>query len=713
MIVGTETAASNLDAALALARLGFRIVPIHTWIDGRCTCDDPACGSPAKHPLTPRGLADATADEGTIRRWWTQAPAANIAIATGAESCVFMVGPDSIQGQQQLGDLASRFGELPLTTCERSGSGGGHQYYAWPADCEPIKNSKNSGGLALDIRGTGGYSICAPSVNRNGRYEWIIPPDRVMPAPAPKWLVAFARDPNGFLAQHGLFQPSPMPTPAVPQANGHANGQPAGSSPTLTLHVAQPPTIIDRARAYLAKTPPAISGQGGHDATFWAACCLVLGFNLSPVDALPLLLEWNDRCVPPWSEKELRHKLDSANQRPGERGKLLGDDRATSTPTAAATIGNGTAAREQQITRLERISTLDLLQNSPRPDWLVEHVLVDQQPAGILGSFKTLKTSIAGDLVISLATATPFLGHFVVPQARRVGAVSGESGRHTLSLLVQRIAKARDVDPYHDLQNLVWSTEIPNLTKGIDLERLRRFILDDALQVCSLDPQYLLLAGAARDAGNAYVMGELLAGLSQVGRDTGCTFVLVHHTSRGSSRARGFEPPELGDSAFAGTAEYLRQWICLGRRSHYEADSGRHELWVSVGGSAGQSGLYALDVQEGRLGADFKGRVWDVAIMRPDEAREGQVAATETAKQVKVDETVERDKMAILAAVEACPDRQGTRTEIRDRCGRNSRGFNFAFAALLRDRELVEFTTTKPSTGKRLWQTYKLAEIGG
>jgi len=143
------------------------------------------------------------------------------------------------------------------------------------------------------------------------------------------------------------------------------------------------------------------------------------------------------------------------------------------------------------------------------------------------------------------------------------------------------------------------------------------------------------------------------------------------------------------------------------------ADSGRHELWVSIGGSAGQSGLYALDVREGRLGADFKGRVWNVEVMRPDNAREGQAVATETAKQKKNDATLERDKKAVLAAVQSCPNRQGTRTEIRVRCGRNSQGFNVAFAALLTDGELVEFTTTKISTGKRLWQTYKLAEIGG
>lgn len=43
-----------------------------------------------------------------------------------------------------------------------------------------------------------------------------------------------------------------------------------------------------RARAYLAKLPPAIAGQGGHDATF-AAVCRLVEFGLSFEQGAPLL----------------------------------------------------------------------------------------------------------------------------------------------------------------------------------------------------------------------------------------------------------------------------------------------------------------------------------------------------------------------------------------------------------------------------------------
>ena len=83
-------------------------------------------------------------------------------------------------------------------------------------------------------------------------------------------------------------------------------------------------TITDRitgARAYLAKLPVAVAGQGGHPATYRVASILANGFDLPWDDAWTLLTEFNARCSPPWSEKELRHKLNDAYVKPHERPK--------------------------------------------------------------------------------------------------------------------------------------------------------------------------------------------------------------------------------------------------------------------------------------------------------------------------------------------------------------------------------------------------------
>ena len=85
---------------------------------------------------------------------------------------------------------------------------------------------------------------------------------------------------------------------------------------------------LERARRYAAKCLPAVSGQHGHDAIFHVACVLVHGFALGEADALALLREFNQRCLPPWSEGELIHKIKSAANAAHllPRGHLLGGE---------------------------------------------------------------------------------------------------------------------------------------------------------------------------------------------------------------------------------------------------------------------------------------------------------------------------------------------------------------------------------------------------
>lgn len=77
------------------------------------------------------------------------------------------------------------------------------------------------------------------------------------------------------------------------------------------------------ARAHIKTMDPAIEGHGGDKQTYMVACRLVLGCDLRPDEALPLMVEYNDRCVPPWTEAALRHKLERADMESGERGYLL------------------------------------------------------------------------------------------------------------------------------------------------------------------------------------------------------------------------------------------------------------------------------------------------------------------------------------------------------------------------------------------------------
>lgn len=92
--------------------------------------------------------------------------------------------------------------------------------------------------------------------------------------------------------------------------------------------------VIERARKYIAKMPPAVSGQDGHGRTFRVACILVMGFGLPEADAMGLMHEYNQGCQPAWSEKELLHKVRCAGKQTGERGYLrnVGPDRWQDVP---------------------------------------------------------------------------------------------------------------------------------------------------------------------------------------------------------------------------------------------------------------------------------------------------------------------------------------------------------------------------------------------
>ena len=85
-------------------------------------------------------------------------------------------------------------------------------------------------------------------------------------------------------------------------------------------------SIVERASRYVSKMDASISGSHGHDALWSATLALVKGFSLYTAEAGEILLsEFNPRCQPPWSKREIEHKLDNALKAKSESGYLLGD----------------------------------------------------------------------------------------------------------------------------------------------------------------------------------------------------------------------------------------------------------------------------------------------------------------------------------------------------------------------------------------------------
>lgn len=84
--------------------------------------------------------------------------------------------------------------------------------------------------------------------------------------------------------------------------------------------------LLKAVRRYMAAVPGAESGNGGHNATLKAANVLVVKFALTTDEAMPIFLDWNQTCSPPWDERDLQRKLEEALKDPhGIHGELRKD----------------------------------------------------------------------------------------------------------------------------------------------------------------------------------------------------------------------------------------------------------------------------------------------------------------------------------------------------------------------------------------------------
>ena len=169
---------SMLEHALCYARGGWAVFPL-------------AQGT--KVPLTgSNGFKDASTDTDIISRWWAETPAANIGMATGDLSGVWVIDVDIKKGKDGRASLkayAEQFEEQPRPTRRvRTPSGGLHIYVAYDR-ARPIRSRANVL-TGVDIRADGGYVVLPPSTTPLGAYEWAVDADEVAVAEATGWYAA-------------------------------------------------------------------------------------------------------------------------------------------------------------------------------------------------------------------------------------------------------------------------------------------------------------------------------------------------------------------------------------------------------------------------------------------------------------------------------------------------------------------------------------------
>jgi len=312
---------------------------------------------------------------------------------------------------------------------------------------------------------------------------------------------------------------------------------------------------------------------------------------------------------------------------------------------AYETIASGATIEQIEASppSYERLTCADLDSGDFKLDYLIDRTLVARQPCILAGPRKALKTSLMIDMAIALATGGHFVGSLAVRRKARVAVMSGESGLGTLQETARRVAVASKVT-LASIENLIWSTSLPKFGDTRHAQTLEKFLRDDRIEVLFIDPAYLAMPGG--DPGNLFAQGELLSAMNQVCMQAGAGLVLVHHAKKGNKKNPN-EPMELDDIAWSGFQEWSRQWVLINRREKYQSGTGTHRMWLSTGGSAGHSSVWALDVNEEKDDG-LSPRIWDVAVRPAGEARK---EAKERATEQKSADAQER----ILTVLEKYP----------------------------------------------------------
>lgn len=189
---------ASLKASLAYANmLGWSVFPLHSIMNGQCTCNRSNCSTAGKHPIPYDGLMSATTNEATINEWFTKHPHANIGVATGKLSGFFALDVDPRHGgDHSLEELINNHGRLPNTIEAITGGQGRHILFKHH---EGVGNKANILD-GLDIRGDGGYIVVAPSNHESGgSYEWELSSRPVVNevAESPQWLLDMIVKPKG------------------------------------------------------------------------------------------------------------------------------------------------------------------------------------------------------------------------------------------------------------------------------------------------------------------------------------------------------------------------------------------------------------------------------------------------------------------------------------------------------------------------------------
>ena len=481
-----------LEAALRYADNGWQVFPLYGIVEGHCECNT-QCGSPGKHPRTPRGFQNASDDAETIRGWWSRWPRSNIGIATGAVSGIYVIDVDNKrsidigngvlvgEGEHSLRVKSREIGDLPETLTSRTGSGGLHLIFTYPT----VSNSETAGSLgnragilsSVDTRGDGGYIAAPPSLHQSGvKYQWVDPYQSLASLPL-SWLTWITSS-SGTL-----------------------------SKPSLSLEI--PEGFQVRA------------GEGRHDWLFRMGAKLRGQHGLEAVALYGALQAYNRRVLdPPLEPREVEHIVESCVTK-YEAGL---PPPPVDTSEMVPTLLEGDDLAE---------SLYDFMMNEPEPLKPLVAQLLNSGECMVLGGQPNIgKTWAVMDMMLGISSGSQFARHFACEQTPVLfideeGSRRGDWDRFNM-LLSGRDESAVRFPLYTKIDSGIKLDDprgLAAISRLIERYRPGAVFLDSLVRM------------HGRDEGNNREMSRFFATIKRFMVNYGTAFVFTHHVRKPSAES--------------------------------------------------------------------------------------------------------------------------------------------------------------------------------
>lgn len=436
------------------------------------------CAPGRKIPLTEHGLLEATTDTEQITTWWTQHPDANIAIRTDG-LIVIDIDIDG-EGNAWLTGEPAKLADLEAAPLSLTPRGGRHYFFRQPGD-RAWRNTAGRLAPRVDTRANGGYVLVAPSGAEGKPYAWqaehelSMPPQRLCEPPA--WLVAML---DAHAASNG-----------VTTNNTSANAIPEGQR-----------------NETLARLAGAMRRVGMSQAEIFAA--------LQQVNA--------DRCSPPLPLREVeRTAVSIARYEPD----------AVSVAVAENHWGQdrGPPAQPVPLTVRELMATHRTL----RPP-VIHGLLRRGETMNVIAPSKTGKSWLVLALAMAVATGRKWLDTFETVSGN-VLIIDNELHAETLAHRIPQVAECLRIGMNEIAETMSVQSLRGQLRDIFSLGKYFDSIEPGRYALVVLDAFYRFMPRDMDENDNG-TMANIYNHVDALADRVGCSFVLIHHSTKGNQSAK-------------------------------------------------------------------------------------------------------------------------------------------------------------------------------